>query len=77
MVRLYEISSDDLNECLDAIKYVVDKKGQVIDEPMVEMLTDIHERVSGHVHNENKGTLTDTLSQIDMIQNVLGKVEDD
>ena len=75
MVRLYEISKKDVTECLEALRYVVEKKGKVIDEPMAEMLSEIYERVSRHVHNENAAPLNDTLSQIGMIQDLLGEVE--
>lgn len=51
-----EINSKDLKELMEAIGYVIDRKGQEIDGPMVEYLKGVKGTVEGHLRNERFGS---------------------
>jgi len=50
-----EIKDKDFKELLEAIRYVVDRKGEIIDGPMVEYLKGVVGTVEGHLCNERFG----------------------
>jgi hypothetical protein len=77
MPRYFEITEREVDELFEALRYVVGKEGEIIDLPMVEYLTEIVDRISDHVHNENRATPGTIIAEIDMIQEVLGRVKDE
>jgi len=50
-----EIKDKDLKELLEAIRYVVDRQGDIIDGPMVEYLKGVVGTFEGHLYNERFG----------------------
>jgi ribosomal protein S17E len=80
MPRYFEIVEREVEELLDALRYVVSKEGEVIDNAMAGYLTEIVDRISSHVLNENVETfktVNTTITEIDLIQQVLGRVKED
>lgn len=77
MPRYFEIVEREVEELLGAIRYIIDKEGEVIDSVMVEYLTEISERISNHIYNENIETSNTTITEINLIQQILGRVKDE
>ena len=53
MARFYQVEKEVLKKLLGTLKYVCDRQGETIDQPMVEMLQEVHSDAAEKIHNEN------------------------
>jgi len=65
-----ELEIADYGDMMTALAYVIQRKGQVIDDTMVDYLSEVHDRVSMHVENERSGD--EVASEIDAVLGFIG-----
>ena len=67
MVKWREVSDTDLNRLVEAIHYVISRKGQEIDSTLVAFLKEELVEVTGHIENEKTGNGHTTVSEIEAV----------
>ena len=75
MARYFQVDKRDIHELLNVIPYICGRKGEIIDAPMVDLLMEMHQRISEHVFNENEFKPDGTITEIDLLQNMIGNID--